>query len=112
MSNENEIIELLKEQNKYLKFLVNQKIQDNRWQMIKTGLHIFANLLPFIILFILGYYVYSIIIDYLNALNSNVDALKEGYIGLQDLISGYLEGINEITDSIDSVWQDTRAIFN
>jgi len=79
-----ELIELLKKNNKLLEELVKYQRKEHRSQTWRWVLQIFIQLLPFIILVLLGWWVFSLIMENIQALQANIDALKEGFANVWD----------------------------
>ena len=108
MNNEEQIISLLTEQNHYLKSLYEFELKKQRSEHIKTFITVFMNLLPFIVILILGYIAYSIIMEYINALNNNINALKVGYESMIQTIQKMVPDFSGISNSIQSTWQSIK----
>lgn len=79
-----EIVELLRENNKLLSELVMFQRKERKAEKWRLALQIFFHLLPFIILVILGWYVFNLINSNIQALQSNIDALKAGFANVWD----------------------------
>lgn len=94
-----EIIELLKKNNQLLEKLLSLQKKEHRAQTWRTVFHVFINLLPFIILALAGWYIFNLINQNIQALQTNVTALKEFVVGIVPDFSGVGEKLN-------NVWQD------
>ena len=94
-----EIIELLKKNNQLLEEILHLQKKEHRAQTWRTVFHVFINLLPFIILALAGWYIFDMINQNIQALQTNVNALKEFVVGIVPDFSGVGEKLN-------NVWQD------
>lgn len=94
-----EIIELLKKNNQLLEEILHLQKKEHRAQTWRTVFHVFINLLPFIILALAGWYIFDVINQNIQALQTNVNALKEFVVGIVPDFSGVGEKLN-------NVWQD------
>ncbi len=94
-----ELIELLKKNNQLLEKLLSLQKKEHRAQTWRTVFHVFINLLPFIILALAGWYIFNLINQNIQALQTNVNALKEFVVGIVPDFSGVGEQLN-------NVWQD------
>ncbi len=94
-----QIIALLEKNNRLLEKLLKLQLKEHRAQTWRTVFHVFMSLLPFIIIAALGYYVFTLINSNIQALQSNVEALKEFMVGLVPDFSG-------VGDKLNEVWQD------
>lgn len=100
MENPNEkIIALLEQNNQLLEKLLKLQLKEHRAQTWRTVFHVFINLLPFIIILALGYYIFTIINSNIQALQSNIDALRE-------FITGLIPDFSGVGDKLNTVWQD------
>lgn len=82
-----EIIELLEKNNKLLEELVKYQRKEHRAQTWRWVLQLLIQLLPFIILVLLGWWVFNLINENIQALQANVDALKEGFANAWDNVT-------------------------
>lgn len=98
-NSEEKLIELLEKNNQLLEKMLHMQLKEHRAQTWRTVFHVFINLLPFILLAVLGYYLFSLVNDNIHALQSNIEALKEFMVGLVPDFSGVGEKLND-------VWQD------
>jgi len=94
-----ELVELLRENNKLLAELVMYQRKEERSKKWHLAIQIFFHLLPFIILALLGWYIFNLINQNIQALQGNVNALKDFIIGIVPDFSG-------VGDKLNSVWQD------
>lgn len=78
------IVELLEKNNKLLEELIKYQRKEHRAQTWRWILQTIIHLLPFILLFILGWWVFDIINANIQAVQANVDALKEGFANAWD----------------------------
>ncbi|MFC1809995.1 hypothetical protein ACFLZH_00690 [Patescibacteria group bacterium] len=82
-----EIIELLEKNNKLLAELVKYQRKEHHAQTWRWILQLLIQLLPFIILVLLGWWVFNLINENIQALQANVDALKEGFANAWDNVT-------------------------
>jgi len=79
-----EIKELLEKNNKLLEELVKYQRKEHRAQTWRWVFQTLIQLLPFIILALLGWWMFDLINSNIEALQANVDALKEGFANVWD----------------------------
>jgi prefoldin subunit 5 len=79
-----EIKELLEKNNKLLEELVKYQRKEHHAQTWRWVLQTFIQLLPFILLALLGWYVFNLIMENIQALQDNIDALKQGFANVID----------------------------
>lgn len=96
-----ELITLLKKNNELLGKILKLQKKEHRAQIWRTIFQIFITLLPFIIVLLVVWYLFSLVNQNIQALQSNVDALKDFMIGLIPDFSGVGEKLND-------VWQDVK----
>lgn len=94
-----ELVELLKKNNQLLEQMLKLQKKEHRAQTWRTVFHIFINLLPFILIALVGWYLFDIVNQNIQALQGNVDALKEFVVGIVPDFSG-------VGDKLNDVWQD------
>ncbi len=82
-----EIKELLEKNNALLEELVKFQRKEHRAQTWRWVLQLLIQLLPFIILVLLGWWMFNLINDNIHALQANVDALKEGFANAWDNVT-------------------------
>lgn len=93
-----ELVELLRENNKLLAELVMHQRKQDRAEKWRLAFQIFFHLLPFIIIAFLGWWVFNLINSNIQALQSNVNALKDFMVGLVPDFSG-------VGEKLDAAWQ-------
>jgi TRAP-type mannitol/chloroaromatic compound transport system permease small subunit len=81
---DDQVIELLEKNNKLLAELVKYQRKEHRAQTWRWILQTVIHLLPFILLLLLGWWVFDIINANIQAVQANVDALKEGFANAWD----------------------------
>ena len=81
---DDQVIELLEKNNKLLAELVKYQRKEHRAQTWRWILQTVIHLLPFILLLLLGWWVFEIINANIQAVQANVDALKEGFANAWD----------------------------
>ncbi len=79
-----EIKELLEKNNKLLEELLKYQRKEHHAQTRRWVLQTFIQLLPFILLLLLGWYVFNLIMENIQALQDNIDALKQGFNNIID----------------------------
>jgi len=94
-----ELIELLKRNNQLLEEILKLEKKEQRVQKWRTFFHILINLLPFIILAIIGWYIFNLINQNIQALQGNINALK-------DFITGLVPDFSGVGDRLNSTWQN------
>lgn len=82
-----EIKELLEKNNELLEELVKYKRKEHRAQTWRWVFQTLIQLLPFIILALLGWWMFSLINENIQAIQANVDALKEGFVNAWDNVT-------------------------
>jgi FtsZ-binding cell division protein ZapB len=82
-----EIKELLEKNNELLEELVKFQRKEHRAQTWRWVLQTLIQLLPFIILALLGWWMFNLINENIQALQANVDALKEGFANAWDNVT-------------------------
>ena len=82
-----EIKELLEKNNKLLEELVKYQRKEHRAQTWRWVFQTLIQLLPFIILALLGWWMFDLINSNIEALQANVDALKEGFANAWDNVT-------------------------
>lgn len=98
-----ELIELLKKNNDLLEQMLKMQKKEQRAQKWRIAFHVFMNLLPFIILALIGWYIFNLINQNIQALQGNVEALK-------DFIVGWVPDFSGVGDTLNGVWQDVSSI--
>lgn len=98
-----EIVDLLKKNNELLEELLKMKKKEQRAEIRKTIFHVIINLLPFLIVIGVVYYLFSLVNQNIQALQSNINMLKEFMVGLVPDFSGVGEKLND-------VWQDINFL--
>ncbi len=94
-----ELIELLKRNNQLLEEILKLEKKEQRAQKWRTFFHILINLLPFIILAIIGWYIFNLINQNIQALQGNINALK-------DFITRLVPDFSGVGDRLNSTWQN------
>lgn len=111
MENAPEIIALLQEQNDTLHQLLKFHQHQEKAALRDKILGIVFHAIPYIALIILGYFLYTTIKDYLDALNNNINALRDGFVSIQTSIGKFIPDFSSISDSLGKAWQETKGIF-
>lgn len=108
MENDNQIIiDLLREQNQTLHKLLEFHQHKEKTEFRNAVIHFFIQAIPYIALVIIAYYLYLGIKGYLDAINSQITAVHDAYLGLQNSIQEILNKISSIPsgigDSLNSI---------
>jgi hypothetical protein len=112
MENNNQIvIDLLTEQNKTLHKLLDFHLKKEKEEFRNAVIHFFIQAIPYLVLLGIGYYFYSIMKEYLDALNNNINGLRDGFISLQESVGKLIPNFGGISDSLGKAWQDTKDLF-
>lgn len=105
-TNNKELVELLKKNNELLEKMLKIQKKDHRAQTWRTALHVFFNLLPFIIVAFLVWYLFSLVNENIQALKGNIDALKDFILGFVPDFSGMGEQLNNTWNDVGNSIQD------
>lgn len=98
-----ELVELLKKNNDLLEQMLKLQKKEHRAQTWRTVFHVIITLLPFILLALIGWYVFDLINQNIQALQGNVNALKDFIVGIVPDFSG-------VGDTLNNVWQDVSEL--
>lgn len=98
------IISLLEEQNKTLHALLNFNLTQEKKAFHRAVLGVIFHAIPYIVIIIIGYFVYQTIHAYLDTVNNNINALNNEIISIKTSIlnipstvqSSVLEGLSSI----------------
>ena len=110
-NNNDRIIVLLEEQNALLKDLVAMNHHREKQEMTRSIIHLIIQLLPFIAVFVVIGFLYFTFKDYLDAINHNINTLKDGFLAFQEGISKLIPDFSGIKDSINQTWQNVKSAF-
>ncbi len=103
MENDNQIlIRLLQEQNQTLHKLLDFHLQKEKRELRNKIIHYLILAIPYIILIILGYYVYMGLKSYLDAINNNIKTIQDGYLSIQTSMQGMIDKVSGIPGQISS----------
>lgn len=102
---------LLQEQNETLHKLLNFHLKKEREEKKKAIIHFLIQAIPYLVILGVGFYFYSIMKEYLDALNNNINGLRDGFISLQESIGKIIPDFSGIKDSLGQAWQDTKDLF-
>ena len=101
--NDLELIELLKKNNELLEQILKLQKKEHRAQTWRTVFHVAINLLPFILLAIVGWYIFDLI-------NQNIQALQNNINALRDFITGIIPDFSGVGDTLNDAWQNVKSI--
>ena len=104
-----EIITLLRENNAYLKQLLEFKKKEHRQAVAAQTLHIIVTILPFIVILVIGYFVWQSISHYLEVLNNNVNALKSSYDAMITFFQKLIPDFSKIIPDLNQTWQNIQS---
>jgi hypothetical protein len=103
MENDNQIIiELLKQQNQTLHQLLEFHYKQERNAFRHAVIHFLVQSIPYIILIVLGIYLYLGLKDYLEAIHQNIQSIQNGYMSIQTSMQGMIDKISSIPGEIRS----------
>lgn len=111
MENNDKIIALLEEQNSLLKDLVAMNHHREKQEITRSIIHLIIQLLPFIAVFIVIGFLYFTFKDYLDAINHNINTLRDGFLSFQEGISKLIPDFSGIKDTINQTWQNVKSAF-
>ena len=94
-----ELLDQLKKNNELLEKIYSIQLKEHRAQVWRGRIHLAIQVLPFIILALVVWYLFRVISANVAALQTNVEALKEFVVGIVPDFSGVGEKLND-------VWQD------
>ncbi len=108
MENDNQIIiQLLREQNATLHQLLEFHLKKEKQEFRNTLIHYFIQAIPYIIIIILGYYLYEGLKSYLDAINNNIKTIQDGYLSIQASMQSAIDKLTgipaQIVSSIKSI---------
>jgi hypothetical protein len=109
MTEENQqIARLLERNNSLLQELVSIKKKETKTAARDKIINIALTLLPYLLILIVGYYLWSVFMSYLDSLNQNINALKSGYDALTQTISKFIPDMSTIGGQLEQTWQDIQ----
>ena len=103
-----EIIELLKENNHYLKQLFELKRKEHRQAIIGKIIHVILTMIPWIAVLVIGYFVWHTIMHYLDALNNNINALKGNFDAMANFIQKITPDFSSIVPKLQNTWENIQ----
>ncbi len=103
-----QIIELLKENNHYLKQLFELERKEHREVVIGHIFHVIITMIPWIAILILGYFVWQSMIHYLDALNNNINTLKGNFDALSTFIQKITPDFGSILPKLKDTWENVQ----
>ena len=107
-----QIIILLQEQNQTLQQLLQLQLKKDRDQFRNNLLHFSIQLIPYLALLILAYYIYNSLHGYLDTLNHNINILRDGFLSLQNSLGKLIPDFSGIKNTLENTWQNAQNIFN
>lgn len=103
-----QLIELLQENNHYLKQLLDLKRKEHREAVIGHIFHTILTMLPWIAVLVLGYFVWQTLMQYLDALNSNINTLKGNFEALSDFIQKITPDFGSVMPKLKDTWENIQ----
>lgn len=108
MADDNQIISLLRENNSYLKQLLDLQKKEHRSKVTAQVLHVMTTLLPFILILIAGWYAWQTINHYLDVLNNNINTLKANFDALRDFFQKLIPDFGAISGKLKDTWETVQ----
>ena len=103
-----DVIGLLRENNKLLRELVELKKKEHHQAHINQILHTIFTLAPFIVILVLGYFVWQSISHYLDALNNNINTLKTNFDTLFTFFQKLIPDFSSVVPKIKQTWETVQ----
>jgi len=100
---ENQVIELLQKQNQLLTELYNLELSKRKEEKRSQYIHLFIQLIPFLILSLLMLWGYSVIMGAVHAVNQQYDFLSQGLYSIQTTLKSFVPDFSGVRDSFDSL---------
>ena len=108
MPEEQKIIQLLEENNLYLKAILELQKKKHRSERNAKILQLAAILLPYVLLTIAGYFVWQWMAHYLDIMNNNINALKSNFDALRDFLQKLIPDFSSIGGKLQESWNDIK----
>jgi hypothetical protein len=108
MPDAQKIIQLLEENNSYLKSILElqrKKLRDERNTKI---LQITVTILPYLALTIAGYIAWQWIAHYMDIMNNNIHALKSNFDTMRDFLQKIIPDFSSISGKIHETWNGIK----
>lgn len=103
--------DLLKKQNQMLAEILHILKQHEQKEFRNHLITFIAHAIPYIAIVLLGYYIYTVLQGYLDALNHNITILRDSYLNLQQSITNLIPDFSGIGDKLQSTWQNVKSVF-
>ena len=103
------IIELLTENNRLLNNLYQLELNKFKAEKHRQWIHLAIQVIPFIILAIITWFIYDSILHYLAALQNNVDLLKDSVSKFFDSFKNLIPDLSGVQDKLNTLWQSTKS---
>lgn len=98
------IIALLEEQNKTLHALLNFQLIKEKKAFHHAVLAVIFHAIPYIVLIILGYFIYQTIHGYLDTLNNNINAMNNEFLAIKTSIINLPSTVqNSVVNGLSSI---------
>ena len=108
MTENEKIIQLLQEQNSYLKIMSATIHKEHVEAQIGRVVHALLIIIPAIAAVIVGYYAWTAINHYLEALNGNINALKANFDSITTLFSKLIPDFSKLGPQLEQTWQELQ----
>jgi len=108
MTENDQVIALLEEQNSYLKAIKDIVQKEHRQAKIGRVVHALLIIIPAVVILVLGYYVWLGVTHYLDALNGNINALKSNFDAMTTFFQKLIPDFNKMGSQLDQTWQNIQ----
>ena len=102
------MIALLEEQNRLIKSMADIMIREHRSETINKVIHALLVIIPSAAIIIIGYYLWTGMMHYLDALNNNINLLKSNYEALVAFFQKLVPDFSKIGSGLQQSWQDIQ----
>jgi hypothetical protein len=112
MNENQQIITLLEKQNVLLENIERVIIHHEKVQKRQQIIHLIIQAIPYLALLAAILFFYFSLKHYLDALNHNLDVLRDGFINFEEAIKKFIPDFSGIKSGLDNAWQSTKSLFN
>ena len=102
------IVELLKENNTYLRELLQLKKKEHSEAVFNHAIHIIISVVPALLVAILGYFVWQSLQHYLDVLNENINTLKTNFDLLREFFQKLIPDFSQIVPKLKDTWETVK----
>lgn len=103
--------QLLLEQNNLLKEILVLLKHHEQKEFRHNLVSFISHAIPYIAIIIIGYYFYTVLQGYLDALNHNISILKDSYLNLQETFMKLIPDFSGIGTKLQDTWQNVKNVF-